>query len=503
MILCLCKDGKLCKRKHNLVAVINGGAEVIRGICENITLNGSLSYDPETGDNMGMSFTWRYGSIPTNNYSSLQLLEQGSFTSVNLSAMQNEGLSFGRATTVNANVTNDNETIIVNLTVAKDYRTASVIQIVHLVKGYPPKIYQRCLINCRQKVIPSVKLSIESICQGSQCSNITSYRWILYEENPCDQIVRKRRNYLKLMASTPLDSKRIVIKDKSLIGGKNYRLTVLVRTTDDFMGMSAFEFSAALPPSGGTCTIEPASGIALTTYFNLSCSNWTNYSIPLSYQFRYRLHNGLTSVVYHGLNNSVVSQLPSGDMSHNFTLNFTVTVTDSNGASTTYVDLSVQVRLFKHITSEVIGSHLNDLIKLDDLHRAVQVANTLLQAISRESTLAHSEIAKNKELIVEKIAAFQVKNLPDLLESSSVLGSALEDEDTVSLQSLVFSLSAIDWMTSLLMSKAQAKNITEIPLIRKAAENLFSSLNNMLKAGAVFASENSDSIQASGARFVR
>lgn len=201
----------------------------------------------------------------------------------------------------------------------------------------------RCLINCRQKVIPSVKLSIESICQGSQCSNIMSYHWILYEENPCDQIVRKRRNYLKLMASTPLDSKRIVIKEKSLIGGKNYRLTVLVRTTDDFMGMSAYEFSAALPPSGGTCTIEPASGIALTTYFNLSCSNWTNYSIPLSYQFRYRLHNGLTSVVYHGLNNSVVSQLPSGDMSHNFTLNFTVTVTDSNGASTTYVDLSVQV----------------------------------------------------------------------------------------------------------------------------------------------------------------
>lgn len=125
------------------MAVIYGGAEVIRGIGENITLNGSLSYDPETGDNMGMSFTWRYGSIPTNNYSSLQLLEQGSFTPVNLSAMQNEGLSFGRATTVNANVTNDNETFIVNLTVAKDYRTASVIQIVHLVKGYPPKIYQR------------------------------------------------------------------------------------------------------------------------------------------------------------------------------------------------------------------------------------------------------------------------------------------------------------------------------------------------------------------------
>ncbi len=145
------------------------------------------------------------------------------------------------------------------------------------------------------------------------------------------------------MTSTPLNSSWIVIKESSLIGGKNYRLAVLVTNAHGFAGISAYDFATSLPPGRGTCTIKPKSGISLRTYFHLSCSGWTSYNFPLSYQFRYQLNNGLTSVVYHGLNTSVVSLLPSGDMANNFTLNFNVTVTDSNGASTTYGNMSAQV----------------------------------------------------------------------------------------------------------------------------------------------------------------
>lgn len=44
---------------------------------------------------------------------------------------------------------------------------------------------------------------------------------------------------------------------------------------------------------------------------------------------------------------------------------------------------------------------------------------------------------QTKELIVQKIATFQVKTLPDLLQSSSVLGSATQDTETVSEKTLV------------------------------------------------------------------
>lgn len=136
-------DGRFCKRTQNLVAAIYGGVEVIRGVTENITMNGSLSYDPETGDNEGMNFTWRYGTIPRSNHSSLQFLTQGSFTHVNGSTIKNIGTSFGRTSSINSNFTNENDTLIIKLTIAKDYRTSSVIQVVHLVEGSPPRIYQR------------------------------------------------------------------------------------------------------------------------------------------------------------------------------------------------------------------------------------------------------------------------------------------------------------------------------------------------------------------------
>lgn len=202
------------------------------------------------------------------------------------------------------------------------------------------------MINCGKKFIPSVKLSIETNCQGSQCANITSYKWTLYEDDPPDPnspITRQRRNNLQSIIRTPLDSRRIVIKESSIVGGKNYSLLVFARTADGISGISAYNFSSALPPLGGTCTIKPSSGITLKTYFNLSCTNWTNTPAPLSYQFRYQLYNGLTSMVYHSFNTSVTSLLPSGDSADNYTLNFTVTVTDRKGASAPVVNLSVQV----------------------------------------------------------------------------------------------------------------------------------------------------------------
>ena len=47
------------------------------------------------------------------------------------------------------------------------------------------------------------------------------------------------------------------------------------------------------------------------------------------------------------------------------------------------------------------------------------------------------KIFQAKELIVAKIATFRVKNLPDLLQSSSVFGSATRDTETVSTRTLV------------------------------------------------------------------
>lgn len=140
----LCLDGKSCQRKPDLIAVIYGGAEVIRGHNEDITMNASLSYDPDVGlgNHSGMNFTWHYGEI-TGNYSGLQTATKDSFTGVNESTIRYSGNDSGIEITFNTAQMSRDKIYVVKLVVTKDYRISSAYQIIHLVKGDPPEISQR------------------------------------------------------------------------------------------------------------------------------------------------------------------------------------------------------------------------------------------------------------------------------------------------------------------------------------------------------------------------
>ncbi|KAL9966015.1 hypothetical protein ACROYT_G024022 [Oculina patagonica] len=491
-------DGKSCQRKPDLVAIIYGGAEVIRGHNETLTMNASLSYDPDVGrgDHSGMNFAWHYGEIK-GNYSGLQTTMNNSFTGINQSTIRYFGKDSGIVITFNTAHMFVNKTYVVKLVVTKDYRSSSVYQVIHLLKGDPPEISQRCVINCKPKISASVKLSIQSQCRGPQCSKICSFHWILYQQHlsaPNNDIVWQKKD-LQHITDTPLDSRSIVIKRHSLDGGKNYRLALFVKTSDDQPGMSVYDFSTALPPTGGTCSITPSSGISLTTYFNLTCSDWSSDSTPLSFYFQYQLENGLYSMLYRGVNSTVISWLPPGKMSDNYTVRFIVTVTDAYGASAPAVNLSVQVKPSLFLRPENIteiltanNSVFNDLINDGDFSKAAQIANTVLQALLQDSTIDSQQKAKIQDFIISSIVSLPVKSLPDLLQSSSVICSALQKTETVSTKSMVSSLSAIDEMASLLWSTAQSKDVVDIPLVTHSAENLGSCLNSVLKAGAVMAS---------------
>ncbi|KAL9976392.1 hypothetical protein ACROYT_G013690 [Oculina patagonica] len=491
-------DGKSCQRKPDLVAIIYGGTEVIRGHQQNITVNASLSHDPDVGlgNHSGMNFTWYYGEI-TGNYSGLQTTMEDSFTGVNQSSIRYFGNDSGLEATLSTSSMLVNKTYAVKLVVTKDCRSSTSYQVIHLVKGDPPEISQRCQINCKPEISPSVKLSIKSQCHGPKCSKISSYEWILYQEYsfvPYTDIIWVKKE-LKLITDTPLNSRSIVIKKDSLEGGKNYRLVHLIRTSDGQQGMSVYGISTATQPTGGTCSISPSSGISLKTNFNLSCSNWKSGSTPLSYKFQYQLKDSLNGIIYNGLNSSVISWLPPGNRSDNFTVKFVVTVTDKYGASAPAVNLSVQVKPSLLLRPGKITKFLrandslfNKLIKDGDLSKAAQIANTILQAVSRDTAMDSEQKSRIQDFIIKSIISLQVKSIPDLLQISSVIGSGLRKTETVSSTSLASSLSAINNMTSLLWRTAQLKDVADIPLIIQSAENLGSCLNSLLKAGAVIAS---------------
>ena len=150
-------------------------------------------------------------------------------------------------------------------------------------------------------------------------------------------------NILQSITTTPLNSSDIAIKENSLDGRKNYRLELFVGTKDGIQGLCTYDIVTATPPSGGRCVIIPSRGISLETDFNLSCSDWVSEATPLTYHFQYRLDNGLYSMVYYGVNKTVISWLSPGNRSHNYKVEFLATVTNSDGASAPTVNLSVQV----------------------------------------------------------------------------------------------------------------------------------------------------------------
>ncbi|KAL9976396.1 hypothetical protein ACROYT_G013694 [Oculina patagonica] len=429
-------DGKSCQRKPDLVAIIYGGTEVIRGHQQNITVNASLSHDPDVGlgNHSGMNFTWYYGEI-TGNYSGLRTTMEDSFTGVNQSSIRYFGNDSGLEATLSTSSMLVNKTYAVKLVVSKDCRSSTSYQLIHLVKGDPPEISQRCQINCKPEISPSVKLSIKSQCHGPKCSKISSYEWILYQEYsfvPYTDIIWVKKE-LKLITDTPLNSRSIVIKKDSLESGKNYWLAHLIRTSDG------------------------------QTRNECLCS--------------------------------VISWLPPGNRSDNFTVKFVATVTDKYGASAPAVNLSVQVKPSLLLRPGKITKFLrandslfNKLIKDGDLSKAAQIENTILQAVSRDTAMDSEQKSRIQDFIIKSIISLQVKSIPDLLQISSVIGSGLRETETVSSTSLASSLSAINNMTSLLWRTAQLKDVADIPLIIQSAENLGSCLNSLLKAGAVIAS---------------
>ena len=92
-----------------------------------------------------MKFTWHYRKV-TGNHSSKQAeakTEKYLFTAVNHSAINcNKNLS-GELVSLNTEALSVNQIYIVKLVVTKDIRISTVYQVIHLIEGDPPEIYQR------------------------------------------------------------------------------------------------------------------------------------------------------------------------------------------------------------------------------------------------------------------------------------------------------------------------------------------------------------------------
>lgn len=140
---------------------------------------------------------------------------------------------------------------------------------------------------------------------------------------------------LQEKTETELNSPGIIFKELMLSGNKKYRVDISVKPGNAVAGTSRHEFQTNSPPTGGTCAVSPVEGFALNTTFTFSCTGWNDQQLPLTYQFHYKLDNGLNSVISYGHDDRVSCTLPSGKESEDGIIQVEALIIDSLSAVST------------------------------------------------------------------------------------------------------------------------------------------------------------------------
>ena len=148
---------------------------------------------------------------------------------------------------------------------------------------------------------------------------------------------------MQRLITTRLSSLTLVTYPRILAPGVPCKFVLAAQCQGGHVGYSEYQVTTNSPPVKGTCDVSPTSGIALTTEFTFTCTDWQDPDLPLQYKFIYFTNNDLLSVVYQGVQTRKQTNLPAGYEANNFTIDFRVRVTDMLGAFTE-VKIPVQVQ---------------------------------------------------------------------------------------------------------------------------------------------------------------
>ncbi|XP_076075764.1 polycystin-1-like protein 2 [Mytilus galloprovincialis] len=266
---------------------ISGGNARVVGYNQMLIVNaGEQSYDPDIDDpnnKTGMRFIWKCRQsidIYQEKISQIDIPEWDIY--VNMTRQDGcFGTGIGilpfhesqlKISTLYLEPNTEN---VFEVEVYKDDRMGSFEQLVYVVEGDPPTLIINCHVNCKSKMNPSGEFTLSVTCV--ECTNYDKeeYKWSLYLKNETlggFYLV----NNLDAVTEAGTSSQAIKIKQGSLIGGQVYRFRIDGKVYGYAPSFTEYEFITNLPPYGGTCDIDPISGYALETEFEIRCRGWLN-----------------------------------------------------------------------------------------------------------------------------------------------------------------------------------------------------------------------------------
>jgi hypothetical protein len=173
----------------------------------------------------------------------------------------------------------------------------------------------------------------------------------------------------------------LALPRNSLAAGQSYSFGLRCKLEGNIQVTNFITVSVNIPPSSGKFGVSPSSGTAYLEAFALTCSNWIDTDLPLSYQFSFLSLTGRT-LITKGLTPLSYSStvLPEGQKENNQLVTCQADIYDSmNANTTTFVTTQVHPLLKTNI-SLLVRQNIDPTlaIDLDDLIKGVNIASSLL-----------------------------------------------------------------------------------------------------------------------------
>ncbi|WAQ96807.1 AGRE1-like protein [Mya arenaria] len=247
---------------------------------------------------------------------------------------------------------------VFRLVVIDKERRSMFEQHVHVVEGDPPQVLIRCMVNCKVKMNPSSEFSLLAVCETCHYWDTIDFHWSLYLHDHHDNVLK---HDLENITSTDLVSAGLALVGGVLKGGRRYHLRLDVKVHGYTATFTEYAFITNLPPYGGNCSIEPLSGYALSTVFEISCRGWLNPGEEqfrgegLLYQFWTRVRGGSdTQLLYYGTDPfTAPSKFPLGRKEMEYAHDIVVRISNAIGE---YVETTLESKVLpkpQHDLAEV------------------------------------------------------------------------------------------------------------------------------------------------------
>lgn len=325
-----------------LVAFIAGGAKRSQYASKSLTLDASRSFDPLNAGNI--TFDWQCEVVAT---SSPCALNQSVNLQGSILAIPANGLNAGSYMF----------TLHIYQSTRASLATVEVLILPDIIVPtnepiFTPDVLITSIPVEVAKADP--KFSVRSIASISELPGIArsrfDYFWSVFDEND-----DASKNVANIIAVSSIKDSLLIVNPNNMIEGHSYLFTVNASFTNN-NGIKTYSFASgrvacSSPILPGDLRISPASGIAMSTLFSISCSQFQSVYLPLQYSFKYIDSNGnQIPLSPTSQSNMFLTMLPPGNPSANYSLTLVVTAKDAK-QSTVSVFQSISVYIPHNITT--------------------------------------------------------------------------------------------------------------------------------------------------------